>query len=77
MAAFNQGKSRVHRGNRHHQRSGDKKAPGDIANGIPPVDINSGTLRLWFLVGDATMIFEPGLSLCGENHAGRLSQRQQ
>jgi hypothetical protein len=39
-----------------------------------PVDINHGTLKLWFTAGDRKMIFEPAYHFAGKKKAGLEAQ---
>ena len=59
LAEINQGKVAVIAGTATTTTSGKGGRSRHINATATPVDINSGTLKLWFMAGNRKMIFEP------------------
>jgi hypothetical protein len=72
LAEINQGKVTAIKGTATTSGKGGLSRPIDAT--ATPIDINRGTLKLWFMAGNRKMIFEPAYHLAKKREATVLAQ---
>lgn len=72
LAEINQGKVTSITGTATTSGKGGLSRPIDAT--ATPIDINRGTLKLWFMAGNKKMIFEPAYHLAKKREAPVLAQ---